>query len=48
MELAVGATRPVYAPEPHDVGRYLQADINFGGEIAMTTTAGLVDPGLFN
>ncbi|CAM0873548.1 unnamed protein product [Alopecurus aequalis] len=43
-EIISGATRPVYAPEPHDVGRYLQAEISFGGEIAIAKTAGLVDP----
>uniref|UniRef100_M8CTW7 Stomatal closure-related actin-binding protein 1 n=1 Tax=Aegilops tauschii TaxID=37682 RepID=M8CTW7_AEGTA len=39
-----GATRPAYAPEPNDVGRYMQAEINFGGETAIAKTAGLVDP----
>ncbi|ONL98328.1 Stomatal closure-related actin-binding protein 1 [Zea mays] len=39
-----GATRPVYALEPHDVGRYLQAEIDVGGEIAVAKTAGPVDP----
>ncbi|KQK21577.1 stomatal closure-related actin-binding protein 1 isoform X2 [Brachypodium distachyon] len=43
-EIISGATRPVYAPEPHDVGRYVQAEINFGGEIAIAKTAGLLDP----
>jgi hypothetical protein len=42
-----GATRPVYALEPHDVGRYVQAEINLDGEIAVAKTAGPVDPGLF-
>lgn len=44
----LGATRSVYAPEPHDVGRYLEAEINYGGEIAIAKTAGPIDPGLFN
>uniref|UniRef100_A0A0D9Z7R5 Stomatal closure-related actin-binding protein coiled-coil domain-containing protein n=1 Tax=Oryza glumipatula TaxID=40148 RepID=A0A0D9Z7R5_9ORYZ len=39
-----GATRSVYAPEPHDVGRYLEAEINYGGEIAIAKTAGPIDP----
>ncbi|KAI4988147.1 hypothetical protein ZWY2020_029777 [Hordeum vulgare] len=43
-EIISGATRPAYAPEPHDVGRYMQAEINFGGETAIAKTAGLVDP----
>nr|CAB3500723.1 unnamed protein product [Digitaria exilis] len=38
------ATRPVYALEPQDVGRYLQAEIDVGGEIAVAKTAGPVDP----
>jgi len=45
---SLGATRPVYALEPHDVGRYLQAEIDVGGEIAVAKTAGPVDPGLFD
>jgi hypothetical protein len=47
-EIISGATRPVYALEPHDVGRYLQAEIDVGGEIAVAKTAGPVDPGLFD
>uniref|UniRef100_A0A3B6MKT9 Stomatal closure-related actin-binding protein 1 n=1 Tax=Triticum aestivum TaxID=4565 RepID=A0A3B6MKT9_WHEAT len=43
-EIISGATRPAYAPEPNDVGRYMQAEINFGGETAIAKTAGLVDP----
>ncbi|KAG2551724.1 hypothetical protein PVAP13_9KG415200 [Panicum virgatum] len=43
-EIISGATRPVYALEPHDVGRYLQAEIDVGGEIAIAKTAGPVDP----
>jgi hypothetical protein len=42
-----GATRPVYALEPHDVGRCVQAEINLDGEIAVAKTAGPIDPGLF-
>lgn len=29
----LGATKPLHAPEPHDVVWYLQAEINLGGEI---------------
>nr|CAB3495841.1 unnamed protein product [Digitaria exilis] len=43
-EIISGATRPVYALEPQDVGRYLQAEIDVGGEIAVAKTAGPVDP----
>jgi hypothetical protein len=43
-EIISGATRSVYAPEPHDVGRYLEAEINYGGEIAIAKTAGPIDP----
>lgn len=43
-EIISGATRLVYAPEPHDVGRYVQAEISLGGETAIAKTAGLVDP----
>uniref|UniRef100_A0A0A9DKA4 Uncharacterized protein n=1 Tax=Arundo donax TaxID=35708 RepID=A0A0A9DKA4_ARUDO len=43
-EIISGATRPVYALEPHDVGRYVQAEVNFDGEIAVAKTAGPVDP----
>ncbi|KAM0865990.1 hypothetical protein ACQ4PT_042880 [Festuca glaucescens] len=43
-ELISGATKLVYAPEPHDVGRYLQAEVNLGGEISVAKTAGPVDP----
>lgn len=43
---SLGATRPVYALEPHDVGRYVQAEINLDGEISVAKTAGPVDPGL--
>nr|CAB3455125.1 unnamed protein product [Digitaria exilis] len=43
-EIISGATKPVYAPEPHDVGRYIQAEIKFGGQISNAKTAGPVDP----
>jgi hypothetical protein len=42
-----GATRPVYALEPHDVRRCVQAEINLNGEIVVAKTAGPVDSGLF-
>ncbi|XP_044964653.1 stomatal closure-related actin-binding protein 1-like [Hordeum vulgare subsp. vulgare] len=43
-EIISGATKLVYAPEPHDVGRYLQAEVNLGGEISVAKTAGPLDP----
>lgn len=43
-EIISGATKLVYAPEPHDVGRYLQAEVNLGGEISIAKTAGPIDP----
>lgn len=42
-----GATKPVYAPEPFDVGRILQAEITYGDQTTSVTTAGPIDPGLF-
>lgn len=44
----LGATKPMYAPEPHDVGRHIQAEIQFGGQISIVKTAGPVDPGMFS
>ncbi|KAE8037324.1 hypothetical protein FH972_009919 [Carpinus fangiana] len=43
-ELISGATKSVYAPEPFDVGRILQADIVSEGHQITLTTAGPVDP----
>nr|XP_016439003.1 PREDICTED: stomatal closure-related actin-binding protein 1 [Nicotiana tabacum]XP_016439004.1 PREDICTED: stomatal closure-related actin-binding protein 1 [Nicotiana tabacum] len=39
-----GATKPVYAPEPFDVGRVLQAEITFGDQTTLMTTASAIDP----
>ncbi|KAI4386197.1 hypothetical protein MLD38_004151 [Melastoma candidum] len=49
-ELISGATRPVYAPEPHDVGRALQADIVLDGVHMTLSTTGPIEgaPGLGN
>jgi len=44
--LYTGATKSIYAPEPFDVGRFLQVDIVFGDERATLTTTGSIDPGL--
>ncbi|KAI5335359.1 hypothetical protein L3X38_025492 [Prunus dulcis] len=43
-ELISGAIKSVYAPEPFDVGRILQADINLEGQWLTLTTAGPIDP----
>ncbi|EXB54224.1 hypothetical protein L484_002074 [Morus notabilis] len=45
-EVISGANKPVYAPEPLDVGRILQADICFNGQKASVMTPGPIDPGL--
>ncbi|XP_009610562.1 stomatal closure-related actin-binding protein 1-like [Nicotiana tabacum] len=39
-----GATKLVYAPEPFDVGRVLQAEITYGDQITSVTTASAIDP----
>nr|XP_048325060.1 stomatal closure-related actin-binding protein 1 [Ziziphus jujuba var. spinosa]XP_048325061.1 stomatal closure-related actin-binding protein 1 [Ziziphus jujuba var. spinosa] len=43
-ELISGATRPVYALEPFDVGRILQVDITTEGQMITLTTTGPIDP----
>ncbi|KAH9790320.1 Stomatal closure-related actin-binding protein 1 [Citrus sinensis] len=43
-ELISGATKSVYAPEPFDVGRILQAEITYNGQQITLTTTGAVDP----
>ncbi|PQQ04968.1 stomatal closure-related actin-binding protein 1 [Prunus yedoensis var. nudiflora] len=43
-ELISGAIKSVYAPEPFDVGRILQADISLEGQWLTLTTAGPIDP----
>lgn len=40
-----GATKSVYAPEPFDVGRYLQAEIVSNGQRITLATTGPIDPG---
>ncbi|KAK3125854.1 hypothetical protein QOZ80_7BG0610540 [Eleusine coracana subsp. coracana] len=42
-EIISGATKPLYAPEPHDVGRYLQAEIEYCGQISIARSVGPVD-----
>ncbi|KAL7226307.1 hypothetical protein ACSBR1_021424 [Camellia fascicularis] len=43
-ELISGAAKSVYAPEPFDVGRILQAEIILDGQKITLTTAGPIDP----
>ncbi|KAK6936904.1 hypothetical protein RJ641_033934 [Dillenia turbinata] len=43
-ELISGATKSVYAPEPFDVGRILQAEIVSGGQRITVATACPIDP----
>ncbi|KAK3009791.1 hypothetical protein RJ639_015431 [Escallonia herrerae] len=43
-ELISGATKSVYAPEPFDVGRVLQADVILFDEQITLTTTGPIDP----
>lgn len=43
-ELISGANKPVYAPEPFDVGRILQAEITCDGQKVTVSTAGPIDP----
>ncbi|KAK1293729.1 hypothetical protein QJS10_CPB17g01690 [Acorus calamus] len=43
-ELISGAIKPIYAPEPFDVGRYLQAEIISNNKRVTVTTTGPIDP----
>ncbi|XP_006658035.1 stomatal closure-related actin-binding protein 1 [Oryza brachyantha] len=43
-EIISGAIKQAYAPDPHDVGWYLQAEINHCGQILVVKTAGPIDP----
>ncbi|XAR59600.1 hypothetical protein NMG60_11015491 [Bertholletia excelsa] len=43
-ELISGATKTVYAPEPFDVGRVLQAEIISEDQKVILTTTGTIDP----
>ncbi|PPR94903.1 hypothetical protein GOBAR_AA25774 [Gossypium barbadense] len=43
-ELILGASKSVYAPEPFDVGRILQVEIIYDGQLIVLTTAGAIDP----
>ncbi|XWS71281.1 hypothetical protein CRYUN_Cryun03dG0125100 [Craigia yunnanensis] len=43
-ELISGASKSVYAPEPFDVGRILQAEIIYDGQLIILTTTAAIDP----
>ncbi|KAK6247607.1 hypothetical protein QUC31_019172 [Theobroma cacao] len=43
-ELISGASKSVYAPEPFDVGRILQAEIIYDGQKIILKTTGAIDP----
>lgn len=43
-EVISGATKSIYAPEPFDVGRLIQAEILSNGQKVIVTTAGHIDP----
>lgn len=43
-ELISGAMKTIYAPEPFDVGRILEADVTFHGEKITLMTSGPIDP----
>ncbi|XWS52653.1 hypothetical protein CRYUN_Cryun11dG0089400 [Craigia yunnanensis] len=43
-ELISGASKSVYAPEPFDVGRILQTEIIYDGQLIILTTTGAIDP----
>ncbi|KAK9987084.1 hypothetical protein SO802_032035 [Lithocarpus litseifolius] len=43
-EVISGANKPIYAPEPFDVGRILQAEIISNGQKLTVTTSGPIDP----
>ncbi|KAK4780451.1 hypothetical protein SAY87_016557 [Trapa incisa] len=44
MDLISGATKSVYAPEPSDVGRVIQADILLDGQKITLSTTGPIEP----
>ena len=44
--IIIGATKSVYAPEPFDVGKILQADVNLDDHRITLTTTGPIDPGI--
>lgn len=47
LSTSSGANKSIYAPEPFDVGRILQAEIVSNGQKLTVTTSGPIDPGWF-
>ncbi|KAA8517348.1 hypothetical protein F0562_017646 [Nyssa sinensis] len=43
-EIIAGANKSIYAPEPFDVGRFLEADIVSNGQNVTVMTAGPIEP----
>ncbi|KAJ4763057.1 stomatal closure actin-binding-like protein [Rhynchospora pubera] len=43
-EIISGAIRPIYSPDPYDVGRYLEAEISSTDGIFRVLTTGPIDP----
>lgn len=43
-QIISGANRPIYAPEPLDVGKLLQADVKFDTQTISVTTIAAIDP----
>ncbi|KAK9735893.1 hypothetical protein RND81_04G235800 [Saponaria officinalis] len=43
-DLISGATKPIYAPEPSDVGRFLKAEIIHDDQKFIVSTSGPIDP----
>lgn len=44
----LGANKPIYAPEPLDVGKILQADVVSDTHTISVTTVSAIDPGLYS
>ena len=44
----LGANKPIYAPEPLDVGKILRADIVSDTQTISVTTVSAIDPGLYS
>ena len=43
-----GANKSIYAPEPFDVGRFLEVDIFSTGQKVLVTTDGPIGPGEYH
>ncbi|KAL6988069.1 Stomatal closure-related actin-binding protein 1 [Sarracenia purpurea var. burkii] len=43
-EIISGANKSIYAPEPFDVGRFLEVDVISNGQKVLVTTAGSIGP----